>query len=144
MSFEQESIEIKIYDTLVAMRYITNTFLSIEDRARAFFERFPFVHAFLAGVGVILFWRGVWELADYFQIHPVISVFAGIVLLVAIGLFIQTFVGNAIIIKSVTHSAAVDKKILHEIESEVVGEEVTLLTLNKKIDALAKKFEEKA
>lgn len=126
------------------MRYVTNTFLGIEDRARAFFEKFPFVHAFLAGVGVILFWRGIWELADYFAIHPLISVLVGVVLLVAIGLFIQTFVGNAIIIKSVTHTTNVDKRILKEIESEVAEEEVNLLTLNKKIDALVKKIEEKA
>lgn len=126
------------------MRYFTNAFLSVEDKARTFFERYPFLHAFLAGVGVILFWRGVWEIADHYHLNPVVSVVAGVILLMLIGLFIQTFVGNAIIIKSVTHSATVDKKILHEIESEVVGEEVTLLTLNKKIDALAKKFEEKA
>ena len=131
-------------DTLLYMRYVTNTFLAIEDKARAFFEKFPFTHAFFAGVGVILFWRGVWELADYFEIHPVLSVVLGIVLLVGIGLFIQTFVGNAIIIKSVTHGTNLDKKILQEIESEVTQEEVTLLTLNKKIDALVKKLEEKA
>ena len=62
-----------------------NIFLNIEERARKYFEQFPFIHAFLAGVGVILFWRGTWEIADMYRLNPFMSVFVGILILGAIG-----------------------------------------------------------
>jgi hypothetical protein len=123
------------------MKYFTNIFLRIEERARTYFERFPFAHAFLGGIGVVLFWRGVWELADRINIDPVTSVVGGSLLLGAIGLFLHTFVGNAIIIKNVEKDKQITKKAEHEIavvEQDVKKEEITLVQLADKIDKLEK------
>lgn len=121
------------------MQYVTNIFLQIEERARTYFERIPFVHAFLGGVGVVLFWRGVWEIADRMRIDPIASIVIGSLLLGAIGLFLHTFVGNAIIIKNVEKDKRMTKKAEHEIasvEKDVKKEEVTLDQLSAKIDRL--------
>ena len=122
-----------------------NIFLTIEERARKYFEQFPFIHAFLAGVGVILFWRGTWEIADIYRLNPFTSVFVGILILGGIGLFVQTFVGNAIIIKNVKSEMSLEKKSEREVakfEKEVIKEEITLVELSNKLDILTQKLNE--
>jgi hypothetical protein len=125
------------------MNEITKKLLRTEEGARKFFEKVPFIHAFLAGVGVIIFWRGVWELFDQIGITPVQSIIMGVVLLGGIGVFIQTFLGNTIIIKDVAKKEKSETKLIKEVESEVSGEEITLKQLAEKIDRLTKKLEEK-
>ncbi len=126
------------------MRYFTNIFLNIEARARSKFEKYPFFHAFLAGVGVILFWRGVWEQADRLEVGPITSIVVGGLLLGAIGLFLQTFVGNTIIIKKVEKEKALDKKTEQDVtavKSEVRREEVTLSRLGDKLEEIEAKVD---
>ena len=123
------------------MHKITIILLNVEEQARKFFESYPFVHAFLAGVGVIIFWRGVWELLDRNSIGPIASIVIGSLILGSIGVFIQTFLGNTIIIKNVKQELKTEKKVLSEVEGEVESEEITLKKLAEKIDALAKKME---
>ncbi len=122
---------------------ITNQLLDIEKNARKFFERIPFIQAFLAGVGVIIFWRGVWELSDRINIHPALSILIGCLILGGIGVFVQTFIGNMIIIKNVKREEEKEKQSMKIIEGEVVTEEITLEQISRKIDALAKKLEER-
>lgn len=126
------------------MKIFKNTFLKIEEKARKYFEQFPFIHAFLAGVGVILFWRGVWEIADIRQLSPTASIIWGVLILSGIGLFIHTFIGNAIIIKSVKHEIDLEKesrKEVREVEKEMTKEEITLAHLSTKLDDLSKKID---
>jgi hypothetical protein len=121
------------------MKYVTNIFLRIEERARTYFERVPFLHAFLGGVGVVLFWRGVWEIADRIKIDPIVSIVVGSLLLGAIGLFLHTFVGNAIIIKNVEKDKRMTTRAEHEIavvEKDIKQEGATLEQLSAKIDRL--------
>ncbi|MEI8130606.1 MAG: hypothetical protein WCG55_03830 [bacterium] len=124
------------------MRTITNFFLGIEERARVYFERFPFIQAFVAGIGVIIFWRGVWELLDTQGISPFWSILIGILLLGSVGVFIQTFIGNTIIIKNVKQEEKMEKKVLEKVEGEVDTEEVSITVLSKKLDRLIEKVSE--
>lgn len=122
-----------------------NIFLNIEAKARKYFEPFPFIHAFLAGVGVILFWRGAWELADIYQLDPILSVVVGVIILGGIGLFVQTFVGNAIIIKNVNNEIKLEKSNKQQAEkfqTEIVKEEITLEHLSNKLDIVMNKLQE--
>jgi len=126
------------------MKYFTNIFLKIEEKARAYFEHRPFIHAFLAGVGVILFWRGVWEVADRAGIFYWWSILLGVVILIAIGLFVHTFVGNAIIIKKVESEKRIDQKTetdIKKVEKEIGVEEITLEHLAKKLESIESKLE---
>lgn len=124
------------------MKHITNIFLQIEHNAREFFEKFPYIQAFLAGVGVVMFWRGVWEIMDQMNLDPILSISIGSLLLGAMGLFLHTFVGNAIIIKHVETDQSLDrvtKREIFKVEAEVHEEEITLSQLSE----ILKKLEEK-
>lgn len=126
------------------MKEPKSIFLSIEDKARKYFEQFPFIHAFLAGVGVILFWRGVWEIADINSLNPVWSIVIGVILLGAIGLFVHTFIGNAIIIKSVKKEIDIEKENkmeVKQVEKEIREDEITLNHLSAKLDSLTQKID---
>lgn len=125
------------------MKSITKTLLEAEDSARQYFERVPFVQAFFAGIGVIIFWRGIWEWLDVYRISPLVSVLVGSLILLCVGVFVQTFIGNTIIIKNVKQEEQLEKKAIKEMEGEVGVEEVTLASLSAKIDALAKKIDER-
>ena len=125
------------------MRPNTNIFVAIEDRARRFFERTPFLQAFLAGIGVIIFWRGVWEWCDQSGISPVASIIIGGLILIVVGVFVQTFIGNTLIIKEVKQEEKIEKSAIHKMEGEVGTEEITLVDLSKKLDQLIEKIEKK-
>ncbi len=121
-----------------------NQFLKIEERARRAFEEYPFIHAFLAGVGVILFWRGVWEIADINNLNPVVSIILGVLILGGIGLFIQTFIGNTLIIKKIKHEVEMEKenkKEVKQFEKEIIKEEITLNHLFTQINELKEKVD---
>ena len=125
------------------MKTITNTLLGIEDDARRYFEKIPFAQAFFAGIGVIIFWRGIWEWLDMLQMSPITSVILGAGILLCVGVFVQTFIGNTIIIKNVKQEEQTEKKQMRHMEGEVVTEEVTLSSLSKKIDELSKRIDER-
>ncbi len=125
------------------MKSITKTFLDIEEKARQFFVRIPFIQAFLAGIGVIIFWRGVWEGLDRIGVTPVNSIILGALILGAVGVFIQTFIGNTIIIREVKQEKQVEKKAIKEIEGEVTTEETTLAQLSAKLDRIEGLIEKK-
>lgn len=119
---------------IYCMRPITKTFLRIEERARRFFEKLPFVQAFLAGIGVIIFWRGIWELLDRNNVSPIVSVVVGSLILGGVGVFVQTFIGNTIIIREVKQEEKIEKKAMEKIEETVP--EPTLAEISKKLDML--------
>ena len=125
------------------MQSITDFFLKIEEDARKYFERIPFIQAFVAGIGVIIFWRGVWEFLDASGVSPLASVILGSLLLGAVGVFIQTFIGNTIIIRNVKREEKMEQKMLAKMEGEVDTEEITLKVLSDKIDALARRLEDR-
>ena len=125
------------------MRSTTKMLLIFEDKARQYFERMPFLQALLAGVGVIIFWRGIWEWLDQLGVSPLASVILGALILAGVGVFVQTFLGNTIIIKEVKHEERAQMKTLRKIEGEEGTEVVTLAELSRKIDALSKKIDER-
>ena len=124
------------------MKSITKMLLETEESARLYFEKTPFIQAFLSGIGVIIFWRGIWEWLDMAQVSPFTSVIVGAAILLCVGVFVQTFIGNTIIIKNVKQEEREEKHAIHEVEANVDTEEITLESLSEKIDMLMKKFDE--
>ena len=124
------------------MKSITKMLLDMEESARLYFEKTPFIQAFLAGIGVIIFWRGIWEWLDMTRVSPFTSVVAGAAILLCVGVFVQTFIGNTIIIRNVKQEEMSEKKAIKEVEENVDTEEITLESLSAKIDMLMKKFDE--
>ena len=123
------------------MHKIIRFFDKLEDRTRGHLSRVPIFYAVVGGITIVIFWRGVWEVADYLYalggfwavlFDPVVSVVVSIAVLLVTGLFVSFFIGDRIILSGLKH----EKKVEEKTETEVREEEVMLATLHKKIDAL--------
>ena len=123
------------------MNFITKKLLKIEDQARKFFEQFPFLQAILAGIGVIVFWRGIWEGLDQTGVSPLASIILGVLILGAVGVFVQTFIGNTIIIKEVKHEEKAGQKAIEKLEVKENTESISLTEISQKLDCIMKKME---
>ncbi|PIS13554.1 MAG: hypothetical protein COT67_01070 [Candidatus Tagabacteria bacterium CG09_land_8_20_14_0_10_41_14] len=101
---------------------IIRFFDKLEDKIRGALSHRPIVYAFIGSVGIILLWRGVWMVADDFDFMTgPVSVVAGIVILLAIGLFVSFFIGDQILISGVKEEKRTDEKTEEEIRSEAVS-----------------------
>lgn len=110
----------------------------IEQRLTIYLSHRPKLYALIVGVGVVLFWRGVWHTAD--QIHSCFteyglcsssidaavspwwdgpaSLLFGIVILYFTGAFISSFIGNELILSGLRG----EKRLTEKTEGEVRGE----------------------
>ena len=90
---------------------------------------YPIVYAFIGGVCVVLFWRGVWHTADILMVQggswnaaifyePTTVVWTTVIMLLT-GLFVSFFIGERIVISGLKH----DKKVFEKTASEVAEEE---------------------
>lgn len=129
------------------MRKIFKFFDRLEDKTRSRLSRVPIVYAVVGGVTIVIFWRGIWEIADdlemlggfwAFAFNPVISVILGVIVLLLTGLFVSFFIGDRIILSGLRH----EKKIEEKTELEVREEETMISLLNKKVDRLVKEVED--
>lgn len=98
---------------------ILHYFDKLEDRVRIALSHRPIPYALIGGVGIVLFWKGVWETAEYFPIlHGPGSVISGVVILLVSGLLVASFIGDSILISGLKH----EKKLVEKAESEVRAE----------------------
>lgn len=119
------------------MKKLILFFDRLEDRIRHRLSRKPLLYAFIGGVGLVIFWRGVWHAADYFvaRIHSssqemttdlaglpwwdgLLSIFVGATLLLMTGAFVSSFIGNEIIISGLKGEKRIAEKTEDEIEAE--------------------------
>lgn len=108
---------------------ILKVFDKAEDYVREHLSRHPLFYAFLGGVFVVLFWRGVWETADilalrnpflhWFLYGPNQIIFSTLVLML-MGLMVSVFVGEKIIISGLRHEKQVEDRTEEIIEEEVI------------------------
>lgn len=92
----------------------------LEDRVRAALSRRPIIYAFIGGTSIVLFWRGVWMVADSvpFLTGPV-SVFISVAILLMTGLFVSFFIGDTILISGLKREKRLDEKVVSELKSEL-------------------------
>ena len=135
------------------MKSIAHFFDKLEDRVRGWMSHRKIFYGFTGGVGLVLFWRGVWHLADYFSLllisrqgisetidmaefwDGLLSLGIGAVLLLLTGLFVSSFIGNEIIISGLTGEKKIAEKTEEEVETET--------TLVKDVRREMKAFEER-
>ncbi len=110
---------------------IISFFDKLEDKTRAKLSRIPFLYALLGGVGVVLFWRGVWHIADDVSLNSFISLIAGSGILLITGVFVSSFVGNRLIISGLSGEKKLTEKTREEIETEEDKIEKLQKTLNR-------------
>jgi hypothetical protein len=114
---------------------IITFFDKLEDKIRSHLSRFPIVYAFIGGIGVILFWRGIWHTADIFEVlNGPVSTILGTIILLLSGVFVSAFIGNRIIITGLRG----EKKLAEKTETEVVSEESELKNIQKTVNRIEK------
>jgi len=99
-------------------------FDKLEDKNRIFLSHYPILYAFLTGAGMILFWRGVWHTADAMPIleNSIVSIIVGTILLLFIGTFTSSYIGNEIIISGNKKEKKVVDKIVEAEEKDLLHE----------------------
>lgn len=109
-----------------------------EDKVRGYLSKRPILYAFIAGVAIVLFWRGVWMTADMFSfLSGPVSIFISVIVMLMSGVFVSYFVGDVIIISGLTK----DKKIIEKSAEEIIKEEEVIDRIEEKLDFLDSKLE---
>jgi hypothetical protein len=122
-------------------------FDKLEDRIRGMLSRSPILYGVIGGMAVVLFWRGIWHLADFLEHEggvlaiifgaPISTVLSALVLL-ATGLFVSFFIGDRIILSGLTH----EKKVEEKTEAEVRAEGAILMDIHKQLERLERELHE--
>lgn len=111
----------------------------LEDRVRNHLSHYPIVYAFIAGVGIILFWRGVWHTADLFAFMTgPVSTIIGVIILLMVGMFVSFFIGDSIIIAGIKR----EKKLAEKTEGEIETEKEELDEVRGMVREVEKEVEE--
>ncbi len=119
------------------MKKIVKFFDKLEDKIRGKLSHYPIFYAIIGGIGVVLFWRGVWHLADDINVGSVISIIIGAVILLMTGVFVSAFIGSRLIISGLVG----EKKLTEKEECEIETEEMQLKDLQNTVNKLEKKIE---
>jgi hypothetical protein len=111
----------------------------LEDKVRGKLSHRPIIYGFFGGIGIVLFWRGVWHTADYLSEliyysasygpssigfiearwwDGPLSLLIGSILLLITGLFVSSFIGNEIIISGLKGERKTTEKTEEEIRQE--------------------------
>lgn len=102
------------------MQKIVRFFDKMEDHIRAALSLHPVLYALIGGTAIVLFWRGVWMIADTFAfLTGPVSIAISIVVLLSTGLFVSFFVGDTIIISGLRKEKRLDEKIASEVRTEL-------------------------
>jgi len=123
------------------MKKMMRFFDHLEDHVRGFFSHLPIVYAFIGGVLMVLFWRGVWHSSDILQAkggilgflfyEPVTVVWTTLLMLL-IGLFVSFFIGDHILMSGLKQ----EKKLTEKTEKEIEAEEAQINRIEKKISKI--------
>jgi len=132
--------------------------MKIEEKIRIYLSHRPQLYALIVGVGVVIFWRGVWHTVDFlhtyffvlFQSNLTTDSFSntwwdgplsfavGIVILFATGAFTSSFIGNELILSGLRG----EKRLTQKTEIEVKGEEEFISDIKKELGTMTEKITE--
>ena len=125
---------------------IIKFFDKLEDKIRGKLSHYPILYAFIGGIGIVLFWRGIWEFANDINLGSIISIIIGTVILLLTGVFVSALIGGRLIISGLTG----EKKLFEKEEAEIETEESqikniqdTLERVEEKLTDLEKEVEKK-
>ncbi len=116
------------------IKKIVKFFDKLEDKVRGKLSHYPILYAFFGGIGVVMFWRGVWHIADDLSLGSVASIVIGGIILLMTGVFVSAFIGNRLIISGLSG----EKKLSEKEEAEIETEEMQIQRLTDSIDRVEK------
>lgn len=118
------------------LKNIAQYFHRLEVRMRGKLSHYPILYAVVGGVGIILFWRGVWHFADDLSLGSIVSMIVGAVVLLLTGVFVSAFIGSKLIISGLIG----EKKLTEKTEGEIETEEDELKNLKETLNRVEKKL----
>ena len=108
--------------TVGMVKKIFTFFDKLEDYVRINLSHAPIVYALVGAVGIILLWKGVWEVAEVIPgLFGIGSIVMGVIILLASGLLVSFFIGDSIIISGFKK----EKKLVERTEKEILEAEKT-------------------
>jgi len=120
----------------MTIRRIYSFFDKLEDKVRGKLSHAPLIYALVGGVGIILFWRGIWHMADDIGMSSIISTIIGGIILLLTGVFVAAFIGNRLILTGLRG----EKKLAEKTEGDIQTEESQLEGLKKTVDRIEKEL----
>ena len=134
------------------MKSAAHFFDRLEDGVRGWLSHRPILYGLVGGVGVVLFWRGVWHTADFISLvvflwqngssttdlsglYDGLASFAtGSLLLLASGVWVSGFIGNEVIISGLRG----DKKLAEKTEAEVETETEAIADIRRQLARISR------
>jgi hypothetical protein len=118
------------------MNRILFFFDKLEDKIRGVLSRYPIVYATLGGIAIVLFWRGVWVIADDINLSGVHSLIVAMIILLTTGLFVSFFIGDNFLLAGLRQ----EKKLTEKNMEEVRREGVKLSEIKLELDEIKKEL----
>jgi hypothetical protein len=120
------------------MKEVVYFFDKLEDKTRIALSHQPIIYALVGGIGIVLFWKGVWETAALFPfLNDVGSIVLGLFILLMSGLLVSFFIGDEIILSGVNR----EKKLAEKTEMEVRTEEHIDRRILERLSKIEKELE---
>ena len=119
------------------IKNILHFFDKLEDKIRHRLSRTPVLYAIIGGVSIVLFWRGVWHIADEWGMSSWASLIVSVILMLATGTFVSFFLGEQILLSGLREEKRIDEKT----EEEIKGEEARITYIRSEIDQIREDVE---
>lgn len=94
-------------------------FDKLEDHIRAWLSRRPILYGLIAGLGAVLFFRGVWIVIDETALGGWESIAISLVILLLTGAFVSHFVSNDVLLSGLKEEKKFAEQTGHTMESEM-------------------------
>src|SRR3989344_3501555 len=105
---------------MTAFKKILSFFDKLEDFVRIELSHNPILYALVGAVGIILLWKGVWEVAQLIPgLYGFGSIVMGVIILLVSGLLVSFFIGDSIIISGFKK----EKKLVEKSELDILKAE---------------------
>lgn len=118
---------------------IERFFDKLEDRVRFRLSRYPILYALVGAIGIVLVWKGVWEMAGSFSsLDGFASFFLGTIILLLSGLLVSFFIGDSILISGFKK----EKKLMEKAEEAVRSEKELLEAILARVERIEKELRE--
>lgn len=136
------------------MKFIDFLFVffdKVEDHVRGALAKHLFTYTFIGGIGVVLFWRGVWHMADVLEasggvsrviFSPLGSTILGVLILLSTGLFVSIFLGESIIMSGIKREQKIIDKTIVDVDTEKAEVEESIGMISD-VEKEVKKIESK-
>ena len=118
------------------IKKILSFFDKLEDFVRIELSHNPILYALVGAVGIILLWKGVWEVAELIPgLYGFGSIVMGVIILLVSGLLVSFFICDSIIISGFKK----EKKLVEKSELDILkAEHMQTREIVAKLDHLGK------